>query len=89
MAQTAAERQATYRDKKKYEVDEQGHELGHLNIYISKPHRAILSQLSKRHGVTVGQLVARMIEESPLTRALESEKDAFLSGAASGNASTE
>lgn len=89
MAQTAAERQATYRDKKKFEVDEHGHELGHLNVYLSKPHRAILSQLAKRHGVTVGQLVARMIEESPLTRALEAEKDDFLSGASSGNIGTE
>lgn len=85
MAQTAAERQATYRDRKKFEVDEEGHELGQLNVYLSKPHRAILSQLSKRHGVTVGKLVAQMIEESPLTRALEAEKDDFLSGAASGN----
>ena len=85
MAQTAAERQATYRDKKKYEVDEQGYELGNLNVYISKPHRAILAELSKRHGVTVGKIVSQMIEQSPLTRALESEKDEFLSGAASGN----
>ena len=85
MAQTAAERQAAYRDKKKLEVDEQGRELGQLNIYISKPHRAILAQLAKRHSVTQGQLLAKIIEESPMTIALEAEKDAFLSGAASGN----
>lgn len=85
MAQTPAERQATYREKKRYEVDESGHELAQVNIYISKPHRAILLELSKRHAVTQGQLLSRMIEQSPLTRALEAEKDAFLSGAASGN----
>lgn len=85
MAQTAAERQATYRDKKKNQVDDSGRELGQLNIYISKPHRKILLELSRRHGVTQGQLLAKMIEESPLMIALEAEKEAFLSGAASGN----
>ena len=85
MAKTQAERQAAYRDKKKGEVDEHGRELGQLSLYISKPHRKILADLSKRHGVTHGQMLAKIIEESPLTLALESEKDAFLSGSASGN----
>lgn len=89
MAQTPAERQATYREKKKFEVDEHGHEFAQVNIFISKPHRAILAALAKKLGVTQGQLLSRMIEESPLTRDLESEKDVFLSGAASGNDVTE
>lgn len=89
MAQTAAERQATYRERKKTELDEHGRELAVVSIYISKPHRAILSALANRLGVTQGHVLSRMIEESPLTHALEAEKDDFLSGAASGNAVTE
>ena len=89
MAQTAAERQATYRDKKKSSVDESGHELGQLNIYISKPHRSLLSQLAKKHSMTAGQLLSRMIEESPMAKEFEAEKDAFLNGEASGNSADE
>lgn len=89
MAQTAAERQATYREKKKTELDEHGRELAVVSIYISKAHRAILSALAIRHGITQGQVLSRMIEESPMTLAHEGEKDDFLSGAASGNIDAE
>ena len=89
MAKTAAERQSDLREKKKSELDEHGRELVAVSIYISKPHRAIISAIASRLGVTQGQVLSRMIEDSPLTHLLEQEKDAFLSGSASGNADTE
>lgn len=89
MAKTPAERQADYREKKKFELDEHGRELAAVSIYISKPHRALLTAIANRLGVTQGQVLSRMIEDSPLTLTLEREKDDFLSGAASGNTVTE
>lgn len=88
MAITAAERQSEWREKKKTELDEHGRELVAVSIYISKPHRAIISAIASRLGVTQGQVLSRMIEDSPLTHAIEQEKESFLSGAASGNGDT-
>lgn len=89
MAKTAAERQSDWREKKKSELDEHGRELVAVSIYISRPHRAIISAIAARLGVTQGQVLSRMIEDSPLTHAIEQEKDDFLSGAASGGSATE
>ena len=61
MAQTVEKRRVTYRDKKKYEVDERGKGLAQLNLYITKAHRALLSQLAKRRSITTGQLLAKII----------------------------
>lgn len=85
MAKTAAERQADYRARKREQKTESGHEMKTMSVFISAPHRAILRKLAERDGVTMSDALARIIEESPEVKALEAEKDDFLSGRMSGN----
>lgn len=80
MAKTGAERQAEYRQKKKSEKTETGHEVVQMNVYVSAPNRARLSALAKRYGVTQEEMLNRIIDESALVKELEQDKDDFLAG---------
>jgi hypothetical protein len=84
MAQTAAERQAAYRARKLSSRTEEGHAMTQLTLIVSAAHRALLSKAAQRHGVTQAEILAKIIETSPLVRDLEQERDDFLSGRMSG-----
>jgi hypothetical protein len=79
-AKTGAERQAEYRARKKNSVDENGHTFAAMNVYVTAPNRERLNVLARRYGVTVADMLNRLIEQAPEIQALEAEKDDFLSG---------
>lgn len=84
MAKTAAERQAAYRARRLAERSEHGHEMAQLTLIISAAHRALLTRLAERHGLTQAQALARVIDTSSLVCELEQEREDFLSGRMSG-----